>query len=67
MNQTYGVKPHTPGRPCTSEFVDVNDALNRWYLHAVLQNIYTVGPQLCEKVKEIVKPNGWTDGRRDTM
>ena len=54
-------------RLCTSEFADVNDAFNRWYLPAVLQNIYPVGPQLCEKVKEIVKPNEWTDGRRDTM
>ena len=53
-------------RLCTSEFADVNDAPNRWYLHAVLQNIYPVGPQLCEKVKEIVRPNGWMDGRRDT-
>ena len=54
-------------RSCTSEFDDVNDALNRWYLHAVLQNIYFVGPLLCEKVKKIVKPNEWTDGRRDKM
>ena len=54
----------------TSEFVDVNEALHKWYLLAVSRNIYPVGPQLCEKAKEIAKhleipnfkaSNGWLD------
>ena len=54
----------------TSEFVDVNEALHKWYLLAVSRNIYLVGPQLCEKSKEIAKhleipnyktSNGWLD------
>ena len=50
-----------------SEFTDVNEALHKWYLLAVSRNIYPMGPQLCEKAKEIAEllgvPNfkGWLD------
>ena len=55
-------------RSRTSEFADVNEALHKWYLLAVSRSIYPVGPQLCEKAKEIAKhlgvpnfkaSNGW--------
>ena len=57
-------------RACTSEFVDINEALHKWYLLAVSQNSYPGGPQLYEKEKEIAEhlgfpvfkaSNGWLD------
>jgi len=54
--------------PC--EYSDINKALNEWYLLACSKNIYPVGPQLCEKAKQIAKclqkpefqaSNGWLD------
>ena len=35
------------------EFNYVNEARQKWYLLAVLQNIHPMGPLLCEKAKEI--------------
>ena len=52
------------------EFSDINEALHKWYLLACSKNIYPVGPQLCEKAKEIAErlqqssfkaSNGWLD------
>lgn len=40
-------------RPC--EFSDVNEALYKWYVIACSKNVYPVGPQLCEKAKEIAE------------
>ena len=57
-------------RSRSSEFTDVNEALRKWYLLAVSQNIYHMGPQLSEKAKEIAEilgvhhfkaSNGWMD------
>ena len=53
-----------------SEFSDVNEALHKWYLLAVSRNMYPMGPQLCEKAKDIAErlgfpnfkaSNGWLD------
>ena len=40
-------------RPC--EFSDINEALHKWYLMACSKNEYPVGPQLCEKAKQIAE------------
>ena len=42
-------------RSHNSEFTDFNKALHKWYLLAVSRNIYPMGPQLCEKAKEITE------------
>lgn len=55
-------------RPC--EFSGINEALHEWYLMACSKNVYPVGPQLCEKAKQIAErlevgnfkaSNGWLD------
>ena len=52
----------------TSTFEDVNNALYDWYLIACFKNIYSGGPQLVEKAKQIAErlgrpefkgSNGW--------
>ena len=57
-------------RARSCEFLDINEALHKWYLLACSKNIYPVGPQLCEKAKEIAEhlqftsfkaSNGWLD------
>ena len=54
-----------------SDFLEVNEALYRWYLLATSGNIYPGGPQLCEKAKQIADQlgvsnfkasNGWLAG-----
>ena len=42
-------------RSRSSEFTDINETLHKWYLLAVSRNIYPIGPQLCEKAKEIAE------------
>ena len=53
-----------------SEFADINEPLHQWYLLAVSRNMYPMGPQLCEKAKDIAEHlevpsfkafNGWLD------
>ena len=53
-----------------SDFCEINGALYKWYSLATLRNIYPVGPQLCEKAKQIAEKldipnfmasNGWLD------
>ena len=46
---------HFRKRARTSEYVDINEALHKWYLLTVSRNIYTNGPHLCEKAKEIAE------------
>ena len=55
-------------RPC--EFSEINEALHKRYVIACSKNVYPVGPQLCEKAKEIAErlrvpnfkaSNGWLD------
>ena len=57
-------------RSRSSEITDINETLHKWYLLAVSRNIYPMGPQLCEKAKEIAEllgvhnfkaSNGWLD------
>ena len=54
----------------TSEYVEVNEALYKWFCIACTKNIFPGGPKLMEKAKEIAdklgKPNftgsrGWLD------
>lgn len=57
-------------RARSCEFFDINEALHKWYLLACSKNVYPVGPQLCEKAKQIAErlqksdfkaSNGWLD------
>ena len=48
-------------RARTSEFVDINESLHKWYLLAVSRNIYPGGAQLCEKAKQIAEHLGFPD------
>ena len=38
-----------------SDFCEINEALYKWYSLATSRNIYPVGPQLCEKAKQIAE------------
>ena len=44
-----------------SKFSQVNDTLYSWYHLAVSKNVYSDGPQLCEKVREIRRRLGVND------
>ena len=42
----------------TSEYADINEALYQWYNIACSKNVYSSGPQLTEKAKEIAERLG---------
>lgn len=45
----------------TSEYVEVNDALHKWFTLACSKNVYPGGPELTEKAKEIAEKLGKPD------
>ena len=43
-------------RPCES--FEINQVLHKWYPVACSKNMYPVGPQLCEKAKDLAERFG---------
>ena len=57
---TSGSRVHT-SKSRTSEYVEVNDALYKWFMLACSKNVYPGGPELTEKAKEIAEKLGKPD------
>ena len=55
-----GSRVHT-SKSRTSEYVEVNEALYKWFNLACAKNIYPGGPELTEKAKEIAEKLGKSD------
>ena len=55
---TSGRRVHATMKFCSSQFMDANNALYEWYLLACSNNIFSRGPQLIEKAKDVAERLG---------